>query len=125
MPKAPSLDLQRRFFDPLSAGDVAGAMMIFGDNARFSFPGIPERRGRAEVQALLEMIIGRFREIRWKAEPEIYSDDGAIVSRWSVWGTYKTGKAYSNEGISFLRTDSEGKVVFFKDYFVSTDFSDT
>jgi ketosteroid isomerase-like protein len=120
------LELQRQFFDLISQNNLDAAMEIFSEEAVFHFPNFPEMKGRRAIRKMLGMFARRFAEIRWVTQPEIFcAAESLIVSRWKVQGTFKTGKDYSNEGVSILRVDPAGRVTFIKDYFTSTDFSDT
>lgn len=124
-----AVDLQRDFFDRLTAENYEEACSIFSEDGSFLFPGVPEMQGKRKIAFILKRIRARFTQISWSVTKELQVEDNEtkshyLIVQWRVSGVYKTNKPYENDGVSILLLDENQKVKSFKDYFVSTDFSD-
>lgn len=125
------INAQIDFFDKLAAEDFKGCIEIFSDNAVFIFPGVPQMEGKRKIEFILKRIYNKFKSKsgKFSVKKEFTGNDEKnnkfLIIEWENEAEFKTGKQYKNSGASILLFNEYGKVVYFRDYLNSTDFSDT
>lgn len=114
------LDLHRDFLAPLSEGDYDAAVSVFADDCLFLFPGLRPVRGRHMMRGVLAALRRRFSRIAWRPLVTLASGDDWMVVSTVADGLLLDGSTYRNEGVSIVRFDDRGAVVYLSEYLKDT-----
>ena len=109
----------RATFDAWNAHDPDAVAAVFAEHAVIRDVGSPDPvRGRAEIRARVEDLIGAFPDLKLRQLDLVVGED-ANADRWEFSGTHRgeflglaaTGNSIRVEGATFSRFDGRGLVV--------------
>jgi steroid delta-isomerase len=112
-----SVDALTAFYEGLSAESVARFPEFYADDAFFKDP-FNEVRGVAAIQRVFAHLFRQVEEPRFVVRERVVADNGVML----VWamnfrlGLSGRGQAQVIHGVSHLRFDAAGKVVWHRDY---------
>lgn len=112
-----SIDALSTFYESLSAESVARFPEFYADDAFFKDP-FNEVRGVAAIQRVFAHLFRQVEEPRFVVHERLVADNGAMLV-WAMHfrlGRPGRGPAQLIHGVSHLRFDAAGKVVWHRDY---------
>jgi len=118
---AAAADLVQILFAALNSRDLSALDRHLAEDASFDFPGPGLICGRKKILLFLKILFGKFSRLTFSVNRIIAEQDCACAI-WTNEGEDKTGKSYSNRGITFLQFN-KGKIIFLSDYFKDTSFT--
>jgi steroid delta-isomerase len=115
--KLSSLDALIAFYESLSPDSVAHFAVYYADDAFFKDP-FNEVRGVAPIQRIFTHMFVQVSEPRFVISERVVDENGALLVwdfhfRLRLWGR---DKAQVIHGVSHLRFNAAGKVVWHRDY---------
>lgn len=118
---ASALELVQILFAALNSRDLAALDRYLAEDAGFDFPGPGLISGRKKILLFLKILFRKFSRLTFSVSKIITEQDCACAV-WTNEGEDKTGKSYSNRGITVLEFKA-GKIIFLSDYFKDTSFT--
>ena len=118
----PCFNVQADFLDPLSYDDIDALDHILALDCVLLFPGLRPVVGARFVKRVLRGVRRRYNVLSFKVVLQLRSPKDFLIVNSIVQGMRKDGVPYSNEVMSLIRLDGEGRVALISDYFKSTSF---
>ncbi len=112
-----NLDELVAFYENLSAADVERFGTFYAEEASFKDP-FNEVRGLAAIKVIFTHMFRQVEAPRFRVEERIAADNGAVL----VWTFHFRSRRLAGKGdqvlrgVSHLRFDAAGKVVYHRDY---------
>lgn len=112
-----TLDELIAFYENLGIEDVERFGAFYAEDAYFKDP-FNEVRGLPAIRRIFERMFRQVAEPRFRIEERIVADNGAVLV-WTI--RYRAPRMAGGgdqvmRGVSHLRFDSDGKVIYHRDY---------
>ncbi len=115
--KSPGLDSLIAFYENIRPESIAEFPRYYADDAYFKDP-FNEVRGLPAIQRIFAHMFHQVDEPRFAIVERVVDDNGAVLVwefqyRVRLWGR---GEVQRMRGVSHLKFDEEGKVIWHRDY---------
>lgn len=105
----------RLWFDMWLQKADLGIYKIFSDNAVYIESWGPEYHGPKKIKLWFDEWNHRGSVLRWDIKQFIHKDDQTIVE-WHFKNSMDDGKVEAFQGMTLIRWDSEGKIIFLQEF---------